>query len=105
MLQDLLPVPLEDEEENSKSTAADLLSLRVVEAAIKSVATRTNYGLESNPSGGKVPNQLCIWRWEVAEDNHSWLPKSLKDKVGARLVERRQVGFGVYAKYRISSQY
>lgn len=98
MLQDLLPVRLEDEDENSASTAADLLSLHVVEAAIKSVATRTNYGFESNPSGGKVPNQLCIWRWEVEERNHDWLPKSLKDKLEARLLERRQVRSVIFSK-------
>jgi len=90
---ELLPVHLDDEEENANSSATHLLPLHVLEVAIKNVATRTNYGLESHTSGIKVPAQMCIWRWEVDADQHGWFPKSLNDKIEARLTERRQVIF------------
>ena len=41
-----------DEDEEEEDTAA-ILPLDTVEDAIKSIARRVNYGLESPPEGGK----------------------------------------------------
>ena len=78
--------------DNLKSTSAStVLALDIVEAAIKSVATRVNYGLESLPGGSKIPAGLMVWRWEVNEDKRDFLPSSVKEKAEARLAERVQV--------------
>lgn len=68
------------------------LPLSTIEAAIKSVLNRNNYGLDAPSSGGKVPAALCVWRWEVKEGYHDWLPKVSKEKADGRLAERVQVG-------------
>jgi chromatin assembly factor 1 subunit A len=92
---ELLPAQLDDEEENSNLSTAKLLPLHIIEVAIKTVASRVNYGLGSDTPSVKVPAQMCIWRWEVHESNHSWLPKSLQGKIEARLIERRQVNLHI----------
>ncbi|KAK7693255.1 hypothetical protein QCA50_002822 [Cerrena zonata] len=83
-------VPAQDEDEESGAEAAVPLALQAIEKAVKHVATRTNYGLESSTAGGKVPAAWNIWRWEVKEEFRQWLPKSAKDKAEARTAERRQ---------------
>ena len=78
----------EDEEQDD---AATILPLDTVEDAIKSIARRVNYGLESPPDGGKVPAAWLIWRWEVSEPYRDWLPKNTREKVDTRIRERLQV--------------
>jgi chromatin assembly factor 1 subunit A len=63
----------------------------IIEAALTSVATRVNYGLDSSTTGGKVPAAFCIWRWEVKPEYRDWLPKAIKDKAEGRILERKQV--------------
>lgn len=87
---ELLPVQDEDDEELSDAISK-ALPLNVIEATIKEIASRNNYGLESIPGGGKVPAGLHIWRWEVKDSYRSWLPKSAKEKIDIRMAERQQV--------------
>jgi chromatin assembly factor 1 subunit A len=67
------------------------LPLQVVEAAIKSILSRNNYGLEAPQGNVKMPAALCVWRWEVKSQYWDWLPKAAKEKAEARLIERVQV--------------
>lgn len=92
---ELLPAQDEDDEEISKAVLASL-PLDVVEDAIKSVATRVNYGLDASTIPNtlvstKLPAGWQIWRWEVKEEFRDWLPKNAKDKAAARIAERQQV--------------
>ena len=88
----LLPSDIDDEDEDGEGSGlSDQLSLRCVESAITHVAIRVNYGAENMPNQAKVPTHLCIWRWEVDEQNFHWLPKTTCDKLKNRLHERRQV--------------
>jgi hypothetical protein len=81
----------------SPSPAMTLLPPSVIEAAITTVATRVNYGLDNPLTGGRVPAAFCVWRWEVKPERRDWLPKSVKDKVEARILERTQVGTAAMA--------
>ncbi|OCH95613.1 hypothetical protein OBBRIDRAFT_883869 [Obba rivulosa] len=84
-------LPIEDEEdEEASALASKALPLNVVENAIKSVANRNNYGLDSLEGGEKVPAALLIWKWEVKDEYRDWLPKAAREKVETRLAERRQ---------------
>ncbi|CDO70716.1 hypothetical protein BN946_scf184798.g31 [Trametes cinnabarina] len=85
--QQLLPAVDEDEEENLH---ASVLPLHAVEAAIKSVAKRVNYGLDAPAGGAKVPAAWLIWRWEVCDSCRDWLPKNAWEKVDNRFRERQQ---------------
>ena len=88
----LLPSDIDDEEEDNEGRrVSDQLPLCCVESAITHVAIRINYGAESMPNQAKVPAHLCIWRWEVDEQNFHWLPKTARDRLKNRLHERRQV--------------
>ena len=87
--QELSPAIDEDEEEDSNTPS--ILPLETVEAAIKSVAHRVNYGLDSPAEGGKVPAAWLIWRWEVSGRCRDWLPKTAREKVDNRFRERQQV--------------
>ena len=64
-----------------------LLPQALIELAIVSIATRTNYGLDGP---GKIPAALSLWRWEVKENYRAWLPTSVQDKLQARRLERQQ---------------
>ncbi|PIL23817.1 hypothetical protein GSI_13568 [Ganoderma sinense ZZ0214-1] len=86
--QELLPTMDEDEEEDGTPT---ILPLETVEHTIKSVAKRINYGLDSPVEGGKVPAAWLIWRWEVSDSCHDWLPKNAREKVENRWRERQQL--------------
>ena len=88
-------LPTQDVDENTGISAASLsaLPLQVVEAAIKSIMNRNNYGLDVIPGGGKVPTAMCIWRWEVKDQHIDWLPKNSREKAEVRVAERIQVGF------------
>lgn len=91
MHKQLVPSDDDDEEAGNKSSAsAVMLPVDAVEFAIKSTATRVNYGLDSSSSGGKIPAALCVWRWEVNEEHWDWLPKAAKEKAEARRGERVQ---------------
>ncbi|KAI8998819.1 hypothetical protein BD414DRAFT_433013 [Trametes punicea] len=94
--QQLLPVVDEDEDDD---TTAAILPLQVVEDAIKSVATRVNYGLDTPAGGNKVPAAWLIWRWEVCESCRHWLPRNAKEKVDNRFRERQQVKEDVKALF------
>ena len=87
--QELLPAVDEDSEEESDIPA--ILPLNVIEDAVKSIASRVNYGLDPPTEGGKVPAAWSIWRWEVSDECRGWLPKAAKEKVDSRLKERQQV--------------
>lgn len=86
--QELSPPVDEDEEENN---APAILPLDTIEDAVKSLARRVNYGLDSPTEGGKVPAAWSIWRWEVKECFRGWLPKAAREKVDNRFRERQQV--------------
>jgi hypothetical protein len=68
-----------------------MLPVPVIESAIKSILTRSNYGLEGYPDV-KPPASACVWRWEVHKENLDWLPKSSREKAESRIKERVQVG-------------
>ncbi|KAH9934943.1 chromatin assembly factor 1 subunit A-domain-containing protein [Fomitopsis serialis] len=69
---------------------SSVLPLDVIEQAIKAVATRNDYGLESTAGSGKVPAALHIWRWEAKDKHMDWLPRAAMEKLETRLAERRQ---------------
>ncbi|KIM80821.1 hypothetical protein PILCRDRAFT_822100 [Piloderma croceum F 1598] len=87
---ELLPSQDEDDEDiNSESANVSAsLPLSVVEAAVKSILIRKNYGLDAPLGGGKLPTALCVWRWEVKEEHRDWLPKAAREKADGRLAER-----------------
>ena len=89
-----------DEDEEEDNTSA-ILPIATVEDAIKSVAKRVNYGLDSPVEGAKVPAAWLIWRWEVLESCRDWLPKNAREKVENRYTERQQVRskFTIRARY------
>ncbi|KAF9646857.1 hypothetical protein BDM02DRAFT_3188474 [Thelephora ganbajun] len=88
----LLPSDIdEDDEDSGGRHVSEQLPPCCVESAITHVAIRINYGAESMPNQAKVPAHLCIWRWEVDEQNFHWLPKTVRDRLRNRLYERRQV--------------
>lgn len=64
---------------------------------------RNNYGLDAPPGGGKVPAALCVWRWEVKEEHHEWLPKASREKADARSAERVQVRSHFYIPNAINT--
>ncbi|KAF8507262.1 hypothetical protein JB92DRAFT_2961415 [Gautieria morchelliformis] len=80
----LLPPTLESSSQVAEAEALRRLKPSVVEHAIKTVAERVNYGI--NADMDKPPAALCIWRWEVK--NQDWLPKSMSDRVSQRFRER-----------------
>jgi chromatin assembly factor 1 subunit A len=83
--QALAPDGDEDEDE------APALALEAIEACVRQIAQRTNYGLDT-PSAARVPPAaVCVWRWELTPLNLDWLPKASREKVSARLAERVQV--------------
>jgi hypothetical protein len=86
-------LPAQDEDDDTIPSPVSLaLPLLVVEDAIKSVASRNNYGLDGVLGSSKAPASLSVWRWEVKEEYWDWLPKAARDKAGSRLAERHQVG-------------
>ena len=89
-----------DEDEEEDNTPA-ILPIETVEDAIKSVAKRVNYGLDSPAEGVKVPAAWLIWRWEVLDSCRDWLPKNAREKVENRYKERQQVRllFPMRARY------
>jgi chromatin assembly factor 1 subunit A len=84
-------MPTQDEdEEHDNSSALAALPLATVEAAIKYVVQRNNYGLDGI-GGTRAPAALCVWRWEVKEQHRDWLPKNAREKAEIRAAERVQV--------------
>jgi hypothetical protein len=92
---ELLPAQDEDDDDINSGSAdvSASLPLSVVEATIKLVLSRNNYGLDAPPGGGKLPSALCVWRWEVKDEHRDWLPQGAREKANARLAERIQVGW------------
>jgi len=86
-IQHVIMPPQEDTEIDS---AKSVLPLQAIEQAIKSALSRNNYGLDSL-TGLKVPAAACVWRWEVQPNHKDWLPKSAREKLEARSLERIQV--------------
>jgi chromatin assembly factor 1 subunit A len=85
-----MPAQDEDEEYDNSSAALAALPLSAVEAAIKSVVQRNNYGLDGI-GGAKAPAAFCVWRWEVKEQLRDWLPKNAREKAEVRVAERVRV--------------
>ncbi|KAF8590541.1 hypothetical protein K439DRAFT_1329713 [Ramaria rubella] len=83
-LQLLLTPPTLDPSHISGTGAHYPISLSVIELAIKAVADRVNYGIQTQSD--KHPAALCVWRWEAKDKN--WLPTSVKEKVHERYQER-----------------
>jgi hypothetical protein len=88
---ELIPAQDEDGDTDISVASLSILPLKVVEAAIKSIMVRNNYGLDRIPGSGKVPAALCVWRWEVRENYVDWLPKNSREKAEVRMAERLQV--------------
>ncbi|KAJ3562966.1 hypothetical protein NP233_g9247 [Leucocoprinus birnbaumii] len=89
MQQELMP-PQEDEDDDAKANpATSILPLPTIEQAIKATLFRNNYGLDAL-NGTRPPAAVCVWRWEVQPNSKEWLPKSARDKLEARLMERIQ---------------
>lgn len=97
--RELLPAQDEDDEEASNA-GITALTINVVEASIKEIADRNDYGLD-HIAGGKVPASFHVWRWEVKQEYREWLPKAAKEKAESRIKERIQVSAHTY----ISSLY
>ncbi|KAL1717346.1 chromatin assembly factor 1 subunit A-domain-containing protein [Schizophyllum commune] len=86
----LLPPP--DDEDDADPATADLarmVPLSAIEAVVKRVASRVNYGLEA-PDGCKPPASACVWRWEISQDYKDWLPKNIREKADVRKHDRLQ---------------
>ncbi|KAL1680833.1 chromatin assembly factor 1 subunit A-domain-containing protein [Schizophyllum commune] len=86
----LLPPP--DDEDDADPATADLarmVPLSAIEAVVKRVASRVNYGLEA-PDGCKPPASACAWRWEISQDYKDWLPKNIREKADVRKHDRLQ---------------
>ncbi|EIM90432.1 uncharacterized protein STEHIDRAFT_119429 [Stereum hirsutum FP-91666 SS1] len=94
--RELLPMEGDHDSETTKNSRP--LPLSVIEAAVKHVATRVNYGIDA-PQGGRTPPSLCVWRWEVKPEYYDWLPKVSRDKADARLAERVQAKKDVRALF------
>lgn len=84
-------LPAQDDDDETSKTSLLPLKTEAVEQAIKSIASRNDYGLECIPGEGKVPAALHIWRWEVKDEFRNWLPKAAREKAEVRLAERCQV--------------
>ena len=67
-----------------------MVPLSAIEAVVKRVASRVNYGLEA-PDGCKPPASACAWRWEISQDCKDWLPKNISEKADVRKHDRLQV--------------
>jgi len=78
------------QEDAEMDAAKSVLPLQVIEQAIKLVLSRNNYGLDSL-TGLRVPAAACVWRWEVQPNHRDWLPRSAREKLEARSLERVQV--------------
>ncbi|KAH9946279.1 uncharacterized protein BXZ73DRAFT_86440 [Epithele typhae] len=87
--QELLPVVDEDDEDATAVPA--ILPTDVLEAAVRTIAKRVNYGLDPPVEGSKVPAAWHIWRWEVQETYRGWLPKAVREKAENRTRERQQL--------------
>lgn len=87
---ELMPTQDEDEEFSNITPSSLALPINVVEAAIKDVVSRNNYGLDGL-CGGKAPAAVCVWRWEVKDEYRDWLPKNAREKADSRQAERAQV--------------
>lgn len=98
--QELLPV--QDEDDEDVPDPSTLLPLETIESAIKSVATRVNYGLDA-PSGGKIPTAWCWWRWEIKSQLRDWLPRSVREKADVRQSERIEVPVFLISAARMRS--
>ncbi|KZV69641.1 hypothetical protein PENSPDRAFT_735220 [Peniophora sp. CONT] len=87
-----LLIPETDIDSDSEEAEArpQPLTLDAVESCIKSVAQRTNYGVDGQ-LGRAPPAALCVWRWELASSNIEWLPKASREKAVTRLAERVQM--------------
>ncbi|KAF9065273.1 chromatin assembly factor 1 subunit A-domain-containing protein [Rhodocollybia butyracea] len=78
-------LPTDDDDSDVPSEA--LLLPSIIETAIKAVAQRTNYGIETD-TGVKAPAATCVWRWEIREPYRHWLPKNGQEKAASRMTER-----------------
>ncbi|KAL0579981.1 hypothetical protein V5O48_002065 [Marasmius crinis-equi] len=97
-------LPSDDEDEDMDPAAlSKIFPVATIEKAIQVVMNRNNYGLELD-STVKIPNQLCIWRWEAKENYQHCLPKAALEKVAARLAERAQAKVNLLAAFNALSE-
>ncbi|KAF9264861.1 hypothetical protein L218DRAFT_209809 [Marasmius fiardii PR-910] len=84
-------LPNDDDEDESFDSAmiAQVFSVSIVEKAIQTTMDRNNYGIELDPAT-RIPNVLCVWRWEAKESFKYCLPKTTLEKVASRIAERAQ---------------
>ncbi|CCM02854.1 uncharacterized protein FIBRA_04966 [Fibroporia radiculosa] len=97
-------LPVHDEDDQTSEAVSAALSVETVEKAIKAVANRIDYGLETIPGYSKVPAALHIWRWEVLDECRKWLPKAAREKAESRLAERRQAKMDAAALFASLSE-
>ncbi|KAI0928366.1 hypothetical protein AcW1_005632 [Taiwanofungus camphoratus] len=97
-------LPAQDDDDETSKTSLLPLKTEAVEQAIKSIASRNDYGLECIPGEGKVPAALHIWRWEVKDEFRNWLPKAAREKAEVRLAERCQAKKDVRALFESLSK-
>ncbi|KAI0262931.1 chromatin assembly factor 1 subunit A-domain-containing protein [Gloeopeniophorella convolvens] len=81
--QELVP-----DDDDDVDNSASILPLSAVEGAVKLMARRVNYGVESPLT--KTPAALSVWRWELKEEYLGFLPRASREKVDARSAERLQ---------------
>lgn len=72
----------------------DVLPLSLVKSTIKSIATRTNYGLTSADLDDKEIPALQVWRWQVDDWEKlvaEGLPSDMIEKLSKRVEERESL--------------
>ncbi|KZP20865.1 hypothetical protein FIBSPDRAFT_1044651 [Athelia psychrophila] len=100
----LLPSQDEDDINSDSTNTSASLPLPALEAAIKSILSRTNYGLDGPVGNAKTPAAACVWRWEVKPEHREWLPKALKEKIDARQTERTEARKDLQTMFEALSQ-
>ncbi|KAK1232998.1 hypothetical protein PQX77_003912 [Marasmius sp. AFHP31] len=94
----LVPTDEDEDEDMDASTVNNVFPFSVIEKSIQAVMDRNNYGLELD-STTKIPNALCIWRWEAKENYQDCIPKAAQEKAAARLAERAQAKSDLLAAF------
>lgn len=99
-------VSMTDMDTDDKDKKPEILTLKVIKAAINQLATRTNYGIDSyseidlaveadsdadEDAAPSIPVALQIWRWEINDREvflHDGLAEDIVAKIEARFAER-----------------
>ncbi|KAG7092277.1 hypothetical protein E1B28_008639 [Marasmius oreades] len=96
---------IDEEEGESFDSAAitQIFPVSIIEEAIQTTMNRNNYGIELD-SAAKIPNGLCVWRWEAKEPYKHYLPKTTLEKVASRIVERAHAKTELLASFNSLSE-